>query len=197
MACEALAGENYCRSASAKGLSYIARLQSTFSLTNQTICRMLAPMLDLRIRRLLDAYPAIFLACHRQHLREDERGHTVTEHQASILDHLHPARPTTLSRLAEHMGVSRSTMSITVRRLVRCGYIEHRRDKSDRRSVRLTLTPAGARLREQNTLLDPDLVREMFAVMKSGDLEIALVGMERLARAARTLLRRRSRGETR
>ena len=31
-------------------------------------------MLDSRIRRLLDAYPAIFLACHRQHVREDEKG---------------------------------------------------------------------------------------------------------------------------
>jgi len=31
-------------------------------------------MLDPGIRRLLDAYPAIFLACHRQHVREDEAG---------------------------------------------------------------------------------------------------------------------------
>lgn len=154
-------------------------------------------MVDAQIRRLFDAYPAIFLACHRQHLREDEHGGAVTEHQASILDHLHPTRPTTLSRLAEHMGVSRSTMSITVRRLVRCGYIARRCDKSDRRSVCLTLTPAGARIREQNTLLDPDLVQEMFAVLKGSELEVALQGMERLARAARTLLRRRSRGETR
>jgi hypothetical protein len=62
-------------------------------------------MLDSRIRRLLDAYPAIFIACHRRHLREDESGKTITEHQASVLDHLHPMRPTTLSKLAEHMGV--------------------------------------------------------------------------------------------
>ena len=76
-------------------------------------------MLDSRIRRLLDAYPTVFLACHRRHLREDESGNAVTEHQASILDHLHVTRPARLSKLAEHMGLSRSTMSITVSRLIR------------------------------------------------------------------------------
>lgn len=108
-------------------------------------------MLDSRVRRLLDAYPAIFLVCHRQHVREDERGKTVTEHQASVLDHLDAARATTLSKLAEHMGVSRSTMSITVARLVRGGYITRRRDKDDRRSVGLTLTPVVcARIERRN-----------------------------------------------
>ena len=154
-------------------------------------------MLDSRIRRLLDAYPAIFLACHRRHVREDESGRSVTEHQASILDHLHPTRSTSLSKLAEHMGVGRSTMSITVARLVRGGYIARRRDKSDGRSACLILTPAGARIKEQNTLLDPDLVTQLFAFMSAAELEIALRGIERLAEAARALLRRRSRGGSR
>lgn len=154
-------------------------------------------MLDWRIRRLLDAYPAIFLACHRQHLREDESGRTITEHQASVLDHLHATRPTTLSKLAEHMGVSRSTMSITVARLRRVGYIARKRDKRDRRSACLTLTRAGARIKEQNTLLDPELVDAMFGLMSSAALETALQGVEHLAQSARTLLRRRSRGHDR
>lgn len=154
-------------------------------------------MLDSRIRRLLDAYPTIFLACHRQHLREDESGKTITEHQASILDHLHATRPTTLSRLAEHMGVSRSTMSITVGKLKRSGYVLRKRAKNDGRSVHLTLTAAGARIKEQNTLLDPELMKAMFAMMTSAELEMALQGIERLAQAAKTLLRRRSRGRDR
>lgn len=151
-------------------------------------------MLDPRIRRLLDAYPAIFLACHRQHVREDEAGKAITEHQASVLDHLHATRPTTLSKLAEHMGVSRSTMSITVARLVRGGYITSSRDKNDARCVSLTLTPAGVRVKEQNTVLEPELVREMFRPMPAGELETALQGVERMAKYARILLRQRKRG---
>ncbi|HEV2616562.1 MAG TPA: MarR family transcriptional regulator [Candidatus Acidoferrales bacterium] len=151
-------------------------------------------MVGPRIRRLLDAYPAIFLACHRQHVREDEGGRTITEHQASILDHLHATRPTTLSKLAEHMGVSRSTMSITVTRLVRGGYISRRRDNSDARSVRLTLTPIGARVKEHNTVLDPDLVRKMFYPIRAKELENALQGIECLAKYAGIMLRERKRG---
>src|SRR5208337_3917198 len=118
---------------------------------------------------------------------EDESGNKITEHQASVLDHLHATRPTTLSRLAEHMGVSRSTMSITVSRLIRGGYIARRHDTKDRRSVDLTLTAAGARIKEQNTLLDPDLIQKMFGLMRGAELEVALRGIERLAASAKAL----------
>jgi MarR family transcriptional regulator, organic hydroperoxide resistance regulator len=153
--------------------------------------------LDAQTRRLLDAYPAIFLACHRRHVREDERGKAITEHQASVLDHLDAARPTTLSKLAEHMGVSRSTMSITVARLVRDGYIARRRDPNDSRCVGLTLTRVGLRIKEQNTILDPDLLRDMFRLIPAEELETALQGIERLAKSARVLLQRRKRGHDR
>jgi DNA-binding MarR family transcriptional regulator len=151
-------------------------------------------MLDLGIRRLLDAYPATFLACHRQHVREDEAGKAITEHQASVLGHLHATRPTTLSKLAEHMGVGRSAMSITAKRLVRGGYVRSTRDKNDTRCVGLTLTPAGARVKEQNAVLDPELVKKMFRLMSAGELETALQGIECLARQARIRLRQRTRG---
>ena len=145
-------------------------------------------MLEPRIRRLLDAYPAIFLACHRQHVQEDAAGQRITEHQASVLDHLHTTRATTLSKLAEHMGVGRSAMSITVKRLINRGYIVRRPDKHDRRGVALTLTRAGVRVTEENSILDPALVRP------ASELEGALHGIEELARYARILLRQRKRG---
>jgi DNA-binding MarR family transcriptional regulator len=150
-------------------------------------------MLDTRIRRLFDAYPAIFLACHRQHVHEDESGRLITEHQASVLDHLNATRATTLSKLAEHMGVGRSAMSITVAKLVRNGYIARRRFKEDGRCIHLTLTAAGARIKEQNTVLDPDMVRAMLRLMKPDEAESGLRGMELLAKYANVLLRQRKR----
>jgi DNA-binding MarR family transcriptional regulator len=150
-------------------------------------------MFDSRVKRVLEAYPAIFLACHRQHVREDETGRAVSEHQASVLDHLHATQAITLSKLAEHMGVSRSTMSITVSRLVRGGYVVRRRDKHDARCVRLTLTPPGVRVKEQNTVLDPESLKQMFRMMPGAEVEPALQGLECLARYARILLRQRKR----
>jgi len=150
-------------------------------------------MVDTRVRRLLAAYPANFLACHREHTRADEAGKALTENQASVLNHLDADRPTTLSKLAEHMGVGRSTMSTTVTRLARGGYIARGRGRQDRRSVALTLTPTGKRIQEQNSVLDQQLVQEMLKMMKPGEAELALAGMERLAQAAAILLKRRKR----
>ena len=154
---------------------------------------MLPRMLDSRVRRLLDAYPAIFLACHRQHMRDDDEGNALSENQSSVLDHLDERRPTTLSKLAEHMGVSRSTMSITVSRLVRGGYIRRNRSREDTRCIALTLTAAGSTVKRENSVLHPELVREMFRTMTADELETALRGLECLAKHAAILLRRRKR----
>jgi DNA-binding MarR family transcriptional regulator len=102
-------------------------------------------------------------------------------------------RPTTLSKLAEHMGVGRSTMSITVARLVRSGYIARKPDKQDRRTAGLTLTLAGKRIQEQNSVLNPLLVRKMLKMMEPAEAERALAGMECVARYAAILLRQRKR----
>jgi DNA-binding MarR family transcriptional regulator len=150
-------------------------------------------MLENNVGRLLAAYPTIYLACHREHTRADAAGNPLTENQASVLDHLDPVRPTTPSKLAEHMGVGRSTMSTTVGRLVRGGYIARRPDKQDRRLIGLTLTAAGKRIQEQSTVLNPQLVRKMLKMMDPDEAERALAGMEGLAKYAAILLRQRKR----
>ena len=150
-------------------------------------------MMNQRIRRLLDAYPPIFLACHRRHVCSDETGRYLSEHQASVLDHLDAKQQTTLSKLAEHMGVGVSAMSITVSRLERSGYISRTRNRDDRRCVGLTLTSSGSKIKEQNTILDPELVNEMFGLMRAKDVDAALDGLEMFAKYARIVLRRRKR----
>lgn len=118
-------------------------------MTNQTINAMLAGMLETNVVRLLAAYPSIYLAFQRDQTRTDEAGNPLTEKQASVLDHLDSTRPTTLSKLAEHMGVGRSTMSTTVMRLARAGYIVRKPGTEDRRSDGLTLTAAVKRIRKR------------------------------------------------
>jgi len=150
-------------------------------------------MLENKVGRLMSAYPTIYLACHRDHLRADEAGKPLTENQASVLDHLHATRPTTLSKLAEHMGVGRSTMSTTIARLVKSGYVARMVDSQDRRAVGLTLTPAGKRIQDQNTVLNPALVMQMLTLMDPEEADRALAGIERLAQVAAILLKRRKR----
>jgi len=91
------------------------------------------------------------------------------------------------------MGVGRSTMSTTIARLVKSGYVARMVDSQDRRAVGLTLTPAGKRIQDQNTVLNPALVMQMLKLMEPEEADRALAGIERLAQVAAILLKRRKR----
>src|SRR5919202_6226994 len=115
------------------------------------------------VARLLADYPRIYLACHRRHVRDEATGALLSAHQASILDHLDAVDPTTLSDLAQHLGVTPGTMSVAVDRLVRGGYVTRTVDSADRRRVQLRLSESGVRIKRASSVLDPDLVRDLLS----------------------------------
>jgi DNA-binding MarR family transcriptional regulator len=108
----------------------------------------------------------------------------LSAHQGSILDHLDDLEPTTLMDLARHMGVTPSTMSLSVDRLERKGYVTRARDPRDRRRVNLRLTPAGVRVKQAQQVLEPARIRGMLARLTPEEREAALGGLGLLARAA-------------
>lgn len=88
-------------------------------------------------------------------------------------------------------------MSIQVGHLVRRGYIRRNQADDDARKARLTLTPPGQRIKKQNTVLDPDLVRSLMASMSAVDREAGLRGIERLAHYAAIMTKQKSRSRKR
>lgn len=143
------------------------------------------------INRVMSSYPQIYFACHRRHIRDDERGTVLTVQQASILDHLEAQPRTTLSELASHLGVTVSTASTGVTRLVKNGYVVRLRDEKDNRRVLLALTVAGNKVVQQNSVLDPDDVDQLLRLLEPAQRQTAVDALEALARAAQELLRRR------
>jgi DNA-binding MarR family transcriptional regulator len=143
------------------------------------------------VRQVMRLYPLIFFACHTRHVRDPRSRRTISTHQASILDHLDEIEPTGLNDLARHMGVTPSTMCITVDRLIRARYVARARDPRDGRRVALRITKSGARLRDQKTVLDPELVRAMLTRMTPGERKEGLRGLDLLARAAAESVARR------
>ncbi len=133
---------------------------------------------------VMENYPRIFFACHTRHVRDPKTKRLVSAHQASILDHLDRVEPITMMDLASHMGVTLSTMSLNIERLVRRGYVSHTRDPRDRRRAQLLLTQTGVRLREASTVLDVGRVRAMLAEMGTVERRRGLEGLALLARAA-------------
>ncbi len=136
------------------------------------------------VRQVMKFYPRIFFACHTRHVRDPKTNKKISAHQASILDHLDEIEPTGLNELAKHMGVTPSTMSLTVDRLARDGYLKRGPDPRDGRRVALRITRAGVKLRDQMTVLDPLLVRAMLLRLSPALRREAVRGLELLARAA-------------
>lgn len=149
------------------------------------------------VTQVMDLYPRIFHACHSRHVRDPKTREAVSANQVRVLDHLDDTEPTSLMALARHMGVSASTMSLTVDRLVRRGYVTRSRDAADRRVVNLRLTSAGARLRDAQSVLDPRRVKAMILKLSPEDRGDAVRGLALLARAASEEMHTRSSRTTR
>lgn len=144
-------------------------------------------MQDL-VQQVMNLYPRIYFACHTRHVRDARTEQVVSSHQASILDHLDEIEPTSLTTLASHMGVTLSTMSLTIDRLVRGGYVVRARDPQDARRVAVRLTSDGVRLKSQNTVLDPLRVHQVLQQLSEQERDQAVRGLALLARAAGEML---------
>ena len=150
--------------------------------------------MDDEVRQVLADYPRIYFACHSRHVRDPRTREKVSAHQASILDHLDTVEPTSLQDLASHMGVTPGTMSLAIERLVRSGYVLRRRAKQDLRQLELRLSAAGVRLRDAQSVLDPERVRALLDNLTQSERQDALRGLALLAAApSRNVARRRRR----
>jgi DNA-binding MarR family transcriptional regulator len=141
------------------------------------------------IETVLECYPQIYFACHRRHVRDEQTKAVLSAHQASVLDHLDELEGTSLLELAKHMGVTASTMSLTVDRLERGGYVTRERSQDDKRRVDLKLTASGVRIKRQQKVLEPELVAAVLGRLDESKRKQALRGLELLAEASVEMIR--------
>ena len=139
-------------------------------------------------------YPRVFFACHVRHRRDPQTGDELSAHQGSILDHLDERDGTRVGELARHMGVTPGTMSIHIDRLERKGYVTRLGDPDDGRRVLVRLTRAGLRVKEANSVLDPDLVESLLGTLQPEERRAAIDGLRILADGAERMASRRGIG---
>ncbi len=132
---------------------------------------------------VMTLYPRIYFACHTRHVRDPQTQRLLSRHQASILDHLDEIEPTTVMELAAHMGVTAATMSLSIDRLERKGYVARGKDPKDRRRVHVRLTTAGVRMRDAASVLDPARVESLVARLTDEERALAVEGLGLLAGA--------------
>lgn len=95
-----------------------------------------------------------------------------------------------VGELAEHLGVTASTMSLTLKRMEQSGLVRRSRDPLDRRVTNVRLTPAGVRARDALAEVDPERLHRLLSLLGPElrrDTESALLA---LAGAADRLERR-------
>src|SRR3954447_22662721 len=132
---------------------------------------------------VMTLYPRIYFACHTRHVRDPQSQRLLSRRQASILDHLDEIEPTTVMDLAAHMGVTAATMSLSIDRLERKGYVVRLRDAKDRRRVHVRLTTAGVRVRDASSVLDPSRVEALVGRLSDEERARAIEGLALLAHA--------------
>jgi DNA-binding MarR family transcriptional regulator len=142
---------------------------------------MTAPYADA----FIDQYQHIFFACHQRHVHDASRGRVVSEQQLQILSHLDAARQTKVGELASHMGLSHSSVSLTIDRLQRDGYVIRERSSADGRVTFVRLTGAGEEVRDAQRVLEPDIVASVLRRLTPSERQAAREAMAALARAAK------------
>lgn len=108
----------------------------------------------------------------------------ITMPQAKVLYLLEAARELHMSELVAALGVSLSTVSGLVDRLVDQGLAARREDPDDRRQVVVTPTPAGAALTDRFREFNQRQLRVLLDVLSDEELLSVARALEALARAA-------------
>ena len=108
----------------------------------------------------------------------------ITMPQAKLLYLLGALGDLRMSDLVTRLGVSLSTVSGLVDRVVDHGLASRREDPDDRRHVVVGLTPAGADFLDRFRELNARQMRELLEALEDGELEQVRVALGHLARAA-------------
>ncbi len=100
-----------------------------------------------------------------------EEGITVSPSQMGILFLLKKGEPLTMSTLSAALSVDNSTLTRHADRLIKSGLIERIKDDSDRRVLKLRITPAGLKESEKAAKISNRINSEILAGLSEKDIE--------------------------
>ncbi|HSA55603.1 MAG TPA: winged helix DNA-binding protein [Gemmatimonadaceae bacterium] len=138
--------------------------------------------------RVRFAYPQVYYACHTRHVRRRSGPASVSTRDSEILVHLDPSRPTTLTALARHMDLAKSTLSEALKKLEALGHVRKTgRTNGNRRELRIVLTPRGVSAVRASSVLDAERLQAALSRLTARQRATAIKGLATLAEACRGL----------
>ncbi len=111
----------------------------------------------------------------------------VTMAQMRLLMLLSAVGETRMSTIAPKLGISLSTLSSLVERLVDAGLAQRREDSRDRRNVLVSLTPRGAQMLDNFQELGERHLRELLTHLEPAELATVTHAIDLLVAAARRI----------
>jgi DNA-binding MarR family transcriptional regulator len=107
----------------------------------------------------------------------------ITMAQAKLLYVVTASRELTMSDIAQRLGVTVSTASGSVDHLVDLGLLRRVDDPSNRRQVRVSVTPLGLQRLEQLRELGTSQLRALYDAMTDAELKVIVRAARIMARA--------------
>lgn len=144
-------------------------------------------MTDEHVFEIQRLYPQIYVACHNDHIRASSTDWRVSSQDASVLVHLDRKAGIRPNALAKHLGVAASTLSATISRLEKLGYLSSMPVENDKRQRELKLTASGAEAIAATSVLNAERVRALMKKLTRDEQKAAVKGLALLARAAREI----------
>ncbi len=103
--------------------------------------------------------------------------------QTHTLEILGTHGPMRMKELAERMGLTTGTLTVTVDKLEQLGLVRRRPNEQDRRSILVELTAEGGRHFEVHDQLHASLTRDMLSELDSAERKTLRTCLEKMLRS--------------
>lgn len=133
---------------------------------------------------LMEAMPVIMQFVRVEMRRQ--RAPSLSVPQFRVLAFLSHNPDSSLSDVAEHIGITRATASPLIDRLVQRGLVDRREDPTERRHIQLKLTSEGHDRLEEIRNSTRQKLAELLDEMTSEELEQVSAGLALLSRVFKT-----------
>ena len=130
-------------------------------------------------QRMIALLPRMLRGFARRESNYLSRG-KITLPQLGAMEYLSARRESPMNELARHLGVTRPAVTGLVDRLIAQGLVNRQGDRSDRRVIRINLTPKGRRVLDNIWDQKRRMIQQVFEQLSPADRAQYLATLERV-----------------
>lgn len=139
-------------------------------------------MKDIVTQIQLD-YPKIYLACHKEHVKERSNKEYLSSRDSTLLAHISSDDYSTPTQLAKHLNISLSTLSEALSKLEKLKFIHSQIDPEDSRKRQIRLSSKGLKAMKDLSVLDTDKLTQLLRKLSQEEMKTVATGISILAKA--------------